>query len=108
VKQLPPGWLIIGILSFILKGKLCIFPVKCCLTREKECFGVGSWNLFRVLFVRDFLFMLLFYQKKIVLKRKYIKSLLSQKTVNALAFSIKISCKQLLHYLCSFMDVVPV
>lgn len=67
VKQMPPGWLIIGILSFLLKGKLCIFPIKCCLTQE--CFGVGSWNLFSGLFVRDFLFMLLFYRKKKFLKR---------------------------------------
>lgn len=47
-------------------------------------------------------------KKKIVLKRNCINSLLSQKTVNTLAFSIKISCKQLLHYLCWFTDVVPV
>lgn len=47
-------------------------------------------------------------KKKKVLIRKCIKSLLSQKTVNTLAFPIKISCKQLLHYLCWFVDVVPV
>lgn len=46
--------------------------------------------------------------KKKVLIRKCIKFLLSQRTVNTLAFPIKISCKQLLHYLCWFVDVVPV
>lgn len=82
VRQMPPGWLIIGILSFLLKGKLCIFLVKCCLTWEQECCGVGSWNLFSGSFVKDFLFILLFYWGgREVLIKKCIKSLLSQKTV---------------------------
>lgn len=108
VKQMPPGWLIIGILSFFPQREALYLPCKMLFDSTARMFWGGKLESLQWFVCEGFLTYAFILFLKQFLKGTSLNLYCHKRLLIPWLSLLQISCKQLLHCLCHFMDVVPV